>query len=50
MDPFLTGNPAAASVPAGFVIRLDGTTVYVVGDTALFGDMDVIGGREELGV
>lgn len=37
------GSFAAASVPAGFVIRLDGTTVYVAGDTALFGDMDLIG-------
>lgn len=37
------GSFAAASVPAGFVIRLHGTTVYVAGDTALFGDMDLIG-------
>jgi L-ascorbate metabolism protein UlaG (beta-lactamase superfamily) len=37
------GSLAAASVPTGFVVRLNGTTVYVAGDTALFGDMELIG-------
>jgi L-ascorbate metabolism protein UlaG (beta-lactamase superfamily) len=37
------GSFVAASVPTGFVVRLNGTTVYVAGDTALFGDMDLIG-------
>ena len=37
------GAFAAASAPAGFVLRLDGSTVYIAGDTALFGDMDLIG-------
>jgi L-ascorbate metabolism protein UlaG (beta-lactamase superfamily) len=32
--------------PAGFVIRLeDGRTIYYAGDTALFGDMQLIGAR-----
>lgn len=37
------GSFVAASVPTGFVVRLSGKTVYVAGDTALFGDMELIG-------
>lgn len=37
------GSLVAASVPAGFVIRLGGKTIYVAGDTALFQDMELIG-------
>ncbi|XVV15050.1 metal-dependent hydrolase [Actinoplanes sp. CA-131856] len=37
------GSFVAASIPTGFVIRMGGVTVYVAGDTALFGDMDLIG-------
>lgn len=33
----------AATAPCGFVVRLGGKTIYVAGDTALFGDMDLIG-------
>jgi len=30
--------------PAGFVVRMeDGLTIYIAGDTALFGDMKLIG-------
>lgn len=37
------GSFAAPCVPAGFVVRLNGKTIYVAGDTALFGDMELIG-------
>lgn len=37
------GSFVAASAPNGFVVRLAGKTFYVAGDTALFGDMELIG-------
>jgi L-ascorbate metabolism protein UlaG (beta-lactamase superfamily) len=41
---FHTGEGAvAAGVPAGLVVRFDGRTFYFAGDTALFGDMRLIG-------
>ncbi len=33
----------APGVPAGLVVRFGGTTVYFAGDTAVFGDMALIG-------
>ena len=33
----------APGVPAGFIVRFDGKTIYFAGDTALFGDMALIG-------
>jgi L-ascorbate metabolism protein UlaG (beta-lactamase superfamily) len=33
----------SAGAPAGFVIRMDGITVYHAGDTGLFSDMKLIG-------
>ena len=33
----------APSVPAGLIVRFGGKTVYVAGDTCLFGDMRLIG-------
>jgi L-ascorbate metabolism protein UlaG (beta-lactamase superfamily) len=40
------GSFVACSAPSGFVIRLNGKTIYVAGDTALFGDMDLIGDED----
>lgn len=41
---FNTGEGAVApGVPAGLVVRFDGRTFYFAGDTALFGDMRLIG-------
>lgn len=37
------GSTAAHGVPAGMVIRFGGKTIYFSGDTALFGDMQLIG-------
>jgi len=38
------GKPVYAGEPVGFVIRIDGgPTIYHAGDTALFGDMELIG-------
>jgi L-ascorbate metabolism protein UlaG (beta-lactamase superfamily) len=33
------------SIAAGLVINIDGTTIYHLGDTALFGDLQLIGHR-----
>ena len=41
---YLDGDTfVAPGVPAGFVVRFGGQTVYVAGDTCLFGDMALIG-------
>jgi L-ascorbate metabolism protein UlaG (beta-lactamase superfamily) len=37
------GATVAPGVPAGFVVRMGGKTVYFAGDTCLFGDMKLIG-------
>lgn len=37
------GNVVAPGVPAGFIIRFGGKTIYAAGDTALFLDMQLIG-------
>jgi L-ascorbate metabolism protein UlaG (beta-lactamase superfamily) len=33
----------APGVPAGFIVKFGGKTIYVAGDTCLFGDMKLIG-------
>ena len=33
----------APGVPAGLIVRYGGATIYFAGDTALFGDMQLIG-------
>ncbi|HEV2129202.1 MAG TPA: metal-dependent hydrolase [Thermomicrobiales bacterium] len=40
------GTVVASGVPAGFVIRFGGKTIYAAGDTALFMDMQLIGDEE----
>lgn len=37
------GNVVAPGLPAGFLIRFGGKTIYAAGDTALFLDMQLIG-------
>ncbi|CAM3918605.1 metal-dependent hydrolase [Cohnella lubricantis] len=37
-----------AGMPAGFIIRAEGKTILHTGDTALFGDMKMIGEREKI--
>ncbi len=37
------GSFVAPGVPAGFVVRFGGTTIYFAGDTCLFSDMKLIG-------
>lgn len=37
------GNLVAPGIPAGFVVKFGGKTMYFAGDTGLFGDMALIG-------
>jgi L-ascorbate metabolism protein UlaG (beta-lactamase superfamily) len=37
------GENRAMGVPSGYIVRADGRTIYHAGDTALFGDMALIG-------
>lgn len=40
----ITDGPAEyLGTPCGFIITMDGKTIYHAGDTALFGDMELIG-------
>lgn len=39
----LGGTLVAVGIPAGLVVRFGGKTIYFAGDTALFGDMRLIG-------
>ncbi|HEV2529779.1 MAG TPA: metal-dependent hydrolase [Thermomicrobiales bacterium] len=39
----VTPDGAVSTPPAGFVVRFGGRTIYFAGDTALFGDMRLIG-------
>ena len=39
----MTDDGEASSIPSGFVVRFGGKTIYFAGDTALFGDMALIG-------
>jgi L-ascorbate metabolism protein UlaG (beta-lactamase superfamily) len=38
------------NTPAGVIVELDGKRVYHLGDTALFGDLELIGRRHEIDV
>jgi L-ascorbate metabolism protein UlaG (beta-lactamase superfamily) len=42
------GYPITLGNPAGFLLRMGGKTVYHAGDTALFGDMALIGRRHPI--
>jgi L-ascorbate metabolism protein UlaG (beta-lactamase superfamily) len=37
------GQEVANGIPAGIIVRFGGSTIYFAGDTALFGDMRLIG-------
>jgi L-ascorbate metabolism protein UlaG (beta-lactamase superfamily) len=37
------GQQVAHGIPAGLIVRFGGSTIYFAGDTALFGDMRLIG-------
>ena len=37
------GQQVAHGIPAGMIVRFGGSTIYFAGDTALFGDMRLIG-------
>jgi L-ascorbate metabolism protein UlaG (beta-lactamase superfamily) len=37
------GQQVANGIPAGMIVRFGGSTIYFAGDTALFGDMRLIG-------
>lgn len=39
----VTPDGAVSTPPAGFIVRFGGKTIYFAGDTALFGDMALIG-------
>jgi L-ascorbate metabolism protein UlaG (beta-lactamase superfamily) len=43
-----SGFPITLGNPAGFLLRMGGKTVYHAGDTALFGDMALIGRRHPI--
>ena len=45
-----TTPKGTANVPAGLVIHLGGTTVYHLGDTALFSDLQLVGRRHPIDV
>jgi len=40
----------SGGMPAGILITMDGVTVYHAGDTALFGDMELLGRRHAIDV
>jgi L-ascorbate metabolism protein UlaG (beta-lactamase superfamily) len=44
-DPFSPESGVVIGPPAGLVINIGGTTVYHLGDTALFGDLELIARR-----
>ncbi|MEO3945492.1 metal-dependent hydrolase [Gorillibacterium sp. CAU 1737] len=44
------GLPVYMGMPAGFLIEMDGRTILHAGDTALFGDMRLIGERHNIDV
>lgn len=45
-----TGQVLYGGMPAGFIIRAEGLTILHAGDTALFGDMKMIGDRNRIDV
>ena len=48
--PFSATHGVAVGQAAGLVVRMDGKTVYIAGDTCLFGDMELIARRHPLDV
>jgi L-ascorbate metabolism protein UlaG (beta-lactamase superfamily) len=45
-----TTPKGTANVPAGVIVQMGGTTVYHLGDTCLFGDLELIGRRHAIDV
>jgi L-ascorbate metabolism protein UlaG (beta-lactamase superfamily) len=45
-----TTPKGTVNTPAGLVINLGGTTVYHLGDTALFSDLELVGKRDKIDV
>jgi L-ascorbate metabolism protein UlaG (beta-lactamase superfamily) len=45
-----TTPKGTANVPAGAIVQFGGATVYHLGDTALFGDLELIGRRHAIDV
>jgi L-ascorbate metabolism protein UlaG (beta-lactamase superfamily) len=45
-----TTPKGTVNTPAGLVVNLGGTTVYHLGDTALFSDLQLVGKRDEIDV
>ena len=45
-----TTPKGTVNTPAGLVVNLGGTTVYHLGDTALFSDLELVGKRDDIDV
>ena len=45
-----TTPKGTVNTPAGLIVKLGGKTIYHLGDTALFGDMELIGRRDAIDV
>ena len=45
-----TTPKGTVNTPAGLVVKLGGTTVYHLGDTALFSDLELVGKRDDIDV
>jgi L-ascorbate metabolism protein UlaG (beta-lactamase superfamily) len=48
--PFSATHGVAVGQAAGLVVSMDGKTIYIAGDTCLFGDMELIARRHPLDV
>ncbi len=48
MVPALHSAGIAGGVPCGYVVGIGGKVIYFAGDTALFGDMKLIGERDKI--
>ena len=48
MVPALHSAGIAGGVPCGYVVGIGGKVIYYAGDTALFGDMKLIGQRDKI--
>ena len=48
MVPALHSAGIAGGVAVGYVVKIGGKVVYYAGDTALFGDMELIGIRDQI--
>lgn len=48
MVPALHSSGIGGGVPCGYVIGIGGKVIYFAGDTALFGDMKLIGERDKI--